>query len=150
MFDNTRLALILLTAFFLFIPLVDSITSQPPFTPSPPPSPPIGFVVVILLILASILLLIWKMRKSRGAVLGAMWGLVGLVIYIVLFDARIIRGHEWIVIALPSVIWSKIAYQLGSGGSFYYSPFIVLPVSVAIGALIGYGVEKVYQKLKGK
>lgn len=52
------------------------------------------------------------------------------------------------IIALPSVIWSKIAYPLGGGGSFYYNPVIVLLLSMSIGALIGYVAEKVYRKFK--
>jgi hypothetical protein len=94
--------------------------------------------------------------KSRGAKLGAIWGLVGLITYVVLMGVEVKLGLEvkgklllWAVqiIALPSVIWSKIAYQLGGGGSFYYNPAIVLLSSMLIGALIGYVSEKIYGKM---
>ena len=131
-----------------------TVPLEPPW--STPPSLPGYFHTVFLglllleLILLSILL--WKIREKRGVFYGAVWGLIGLTVHVMLEGAKLMRGYAWIIeiIALPSVIWSKIAYQLGGGGTFYYSPLIVLPVSVAIGAVIGYGIEKGYQKVKGK
>ncbi len=129
----------------------------PRSTPPPPPRYLPIFLALLLLELILILILLWKIRGKRGVFYGVVWGLVGLIVHVILEGAKIMRGYTWIIemIALPSVIYAKGIYKYGEivlkadlGGTFYYSPLIVLPVSVAIGALIGYGIEKAYRKVK--
>lgn len=139
-----------------FIDLTDEFMragqARPPSTPSPPPAGYTEAVFAFLILaLIAVLVLIWK-AKSKGAILGAVWGLVGLITYVALMALEV-KGKIllWAVqiIALPSVIWSEIAYQLGGGGSVYYNPGIVLLSSVGIGAILGFMIEKVYRKFKG-
>lgn len=134
------------------------VHAQPPSTPPPPTDGRILiFLGVLILGFLIVLFLIWK-AKSKGAILRAIWGLVGLITYVALMGFEVKMGLEvkwkillWAVkiIALPSVIWSKIAYQLGGGGSVYYNPSIVLLLSVGIGAILGFVIEKIYKKFKG-
>ncbi len=129
---------------------VIGVHAQPPSTPPPLTGGRILiFLAVLILGFLVILFLIWK-AKSKGAILGAVWGLIGLITYVALMGLEV-KGKIllWAVqiIALPSVIWSKIAYQLGGGGSVYYNPGIVLLSSVGIGAILGFVIEKVYTKI---
>ncbi len=123
--------------------------------PSPTPRPPPGYVKVIfgLLFLAivAVLVFLWK-AKSRGALLGAIWGLVGPISYWALAEAELYGVKTLLlIIALPVFVYSTIFIpEAAPGGSFYYSPIIVFPFSIALGALIGYAAGKAYGKIKAK
>jgi hypothetical protein len=124
----------------------------PPAPPSPPPAGYTeGVFTFLILALIAVLVVIWKFG-SRGAILGALWGMGGLITYVALVSLGV-KGKIllWTVqiIALPSVIWSKIAYKLGGGGSFYDNPGIVLLMSIGIGAILGFIIEKICIKFKG-
>lgn len=135
-----------------FFKPLDSRTSQPPDIPPPPPMDAGIFIFLVALIFGFlIILLLIRKAKSKGAGIGAIWGLIGLIMYVALMALEVkVKILLWAVtiIALPSVIWSEIAYQLGGGGSFYYNPGIALLLSIGIGALIGYVAEKIYMKIK--
>lgn len=125
-----------------------------PEPPQPPPPHTDGRILIVLatlifgfLIILIILLLIWK-AKSKGARYGAVWGLIGPILYWVLVESKLFGIKTVLqIIALPLFIYSKISQSV-PGGSFYYSPIIVFPFSILVGAVIGYGVEKVYRRVR--
>lgn len=117
---------------------------------SPPPPPPAGYpeavFTLLFLALIAVLVLIWK-SGSRGAILGALWGMGGLVTYVAFISLGVkgtILQLAVQIIALPSIMWSKIAYKLGGGGSAYDNPLVVLILSAVIGAVLGFVIEKGY------
>lgn len=144
-------------AFTDLTPQIEAVLQSPPTSPistssaSPPPYtllPPLIIstyakaLILHVIILALVLFLIWKTR-SRGLIVGAIWGLISPVVLE-------ITGKNWIgfIAALPATVYSEILLLISATcGSFYYSPFIVFPVSIFIGALIGYAVEKLLMKL---
>ncbi len=87
---------------------------------------------------------------NKGAIIGAIWGLLGPILYWVLADTDIYGIRTLLqIIALPLFVYSKIFIpEAVPGGSFYYSPIIIFPFSIALGALIGYVAGKIYKKIK--
>lgn len=87
---------------------------------------------------------------NKGAILGAIWGLIGPILYWVLIDLKLFGIKTALkIVALPLFIYSKIfIMQSAPGGSFYYSPIIIFPFSIVVGALIGYVAEKICNSLR--
>jgi len=86
----------------------------------------------------------------RGILYGMLWGFFGMVMYISVMTSGINNDAILLsvkVIALPSQIWSKVAYAFGGAGSFYYNPFVAFSATLIIGAVIGFLVEITYQKV---
>ena len=120
--------------------------------PSPPPSPPARYTeaafALLLLALTVAMVLLWK-AKNRGAFIGTVWGLIGPLIYWALADTKFLWMKTLLqIIALPMFVYSKIIPESVPGGSLYYSPVIVFPFSIALGALIGYAAGKAYGKIR--
>jgi hypothetical protein len=84
--------------------------------------------------------------ERKGVIIGAIWGLIGPILYGILGDLRL-PGIKIALqmIALPLIIYSKFIPSSAPGGSFYYSPIIAFPFSIAVGAIIGFGIEKIWR-----
>jgi hypothetical protein len=119
--------------------------------PSPPPSQPAWHpmtLFALLLLLTAGLALLWRTGRI-GALLGAVWGAVGPILYWALADTTLPWMKTLVkILALPMLVYSEIIPEDVPGGSIYYSPLIALPFSIALGALIGYAAWKLYDKVK--
>ncbi|ACX73497.1 hypothetical protein Metvu_1644 [Methanocaldococcus vulcanius M7] len=100
------------------------------------------FIAISILILGMILSTLYILRKDKFLLFLAVFGLI------VPFLQFEIPNWLFNILALPLFVYVKFFIPKYAGGSFYYSPLIIIPISMYGWILIGLAVKFVIKKLK--
>ncbi|AEH06503.1 hypothetical protein Metok_0523 [Methanothermococcus okinawensis IH1] len=100
------------------------------------------YIAKLFLLLGMILTTLYILRKNKFLLFLAIFGLI------VPFLQFEIPNWLFNILSLPLFIYVKLFVSKNMGGSDYYSPFIIIPLSIYWWILIGLIIRAIYKNLK--
>ena len=99
------------------------------------------YIFKLFLIMGIILTTLHILRKDKFLLFLVVFGLI------VPFLQFEIPNWLFNILSLPLFIYVKLFVPKNMGGSYYYSPFIIIPLSMYGWVLIGLIIQAIYKKL---